>query len=86
MVSVVKLFTQNRRYCRLIIRDILWDFLLYLSGLDAIENLRIAQKYLADCKINYDKKTFDEKKYCLERFYKFTEDISVLDIDPPIIL
>jgi hypothetical protein len=46
----------------------------------------LAQKYLADCKINYDKKTFDEKKYCLERFYKFTEDISVIDIDPPMVL
>ena len=31
----------------------------------------LAQKYLADCKINYDKKTFDEKLYCLKRFYKF---------------
>ena len=46
----------------------------------------LAQKYLADCKINYDKKTFDEKKSCLERFYKFSDDISVTDIDPPIIL
>jgi integrase len=46
----------------------------------------LAQKYLADCKINYGKKTFDEKKYCLERFYKFTGDISIIDIDPPTIL
>ena len=29
----------------------------------------LAQKYLADCKVNYDKKTVAEKKYCLERFY-----------------
>jgi len=46
----------------------------------------LAQKYLADCKINYGKKTFDEKRYCLERFYKFAGDISVIDIDPPTIL
>ncbi len=46
----------------------------------------LAQKYLADCKINYDRKTFDEKKYCLERFYKFSDDISVIDIDPPMVL
>ena len=29
----------------------------------------LAQKYLADCKLNYEKKTVGEKKYCLERFY-----------------
>jgi len=46
----------------------------------------LAQKHLADCKINYDKKTFDEKRYCLERFYKFSGDISVLEVDPPMIL
>ena len=46
----------------------------------------LAQQYLADCKINYDKKTFDEKRYCLERFYKFAGDIAVIDIDPPSIL
>jgi len=46
----------------------------------------LAQKYLADCKINYGKKTFDEKKYCLERFYKIVGDISAIDIDPPTIL
>ena len=46
----------------------------------------LAQKYLSDSKINYDKKTFDEKRYCLERFYKFSGDISMLDIEPPLIL
>ena len=46
----------------------------------------LAQKYLADCKINYGKKTFDEKRYCLERFYASAGDISVIDIDPPTIL
>lgn len=46
----------------------------------------IAQKYLTDCKINYDKKTFDEKRYCLERFYKFSGDISVIDISPLMVL
>ena len=46
----------------------------------------LAQKYLADCKINHSIKTFDEKRYCLERFYKFAGDVSVLDINPPMIL
>lgn len=46
----------------------------------------LSQKYLADCKINYDKKTFHEKKYCLERFYKEVGDIEVTDIEPPTIL
>jgi len=46
----------------------------------------IAQKYLADCKVNFPQKTFDEKKYCLERFYKFAGDVSVVDITPPMIL
>ena len=27
----------------------------------------LSQKYLTDCKINYDKKTVDEKRYCLKR-------------------
>jgi integrase len=46
----------------------------------------LAQKYQADCKINYGIKTFDEKRYCLERFYNFVGDVSVLDITPPMIL
>ncbi|WP_054030889.1 tyrosine-type recombinase/integrase [Desulfatitalea tepidiphila] len=46
----------------------------------------LAQKYLADCKINFGIKTFDEKRYCLERFYKFVGDVSVIDISPPMIL
>jgi hypothetical protein len=46
----------------------------------------LAQKYLADCKVNFPKKTFDEKKSCLERFYKFAGDVSVVDITPPVVL
>ncbi|MGV7224063.1 MAG: tyrosine-type recombinase/integrase [Nitrospinales bacterium] len=46
----------------------------------------LSQKYLSDCKVNFSKKTFDEKKYCLERFYKFCKDIDVADIDPPMVL
>jgi len=46
----------------------------------------LTQKYLADCKINYDKKTVGEKKYCLERFYKTVGDVKITDIDPPIVL
>lgn len=46
----------------------------------------LAQKYLSDCKINYDKKTFDEKRYCLERFYKRLGDVDVRSIEPNAIL
>ena len=46
----------------------------------------LTQKYLADCKINYDKKTVGEKKYCLERFYKTVGDVKITDINPPIVL
>ena len=46
----------------------------------------LSQKYLADCKVNFPKKTFEEKKSCLQRFYKFAGDLSVVDITPPVIL
>ena len=46
----------------------------------------LAQKYLADCKINYDKKTIDEKRYCLERFYKTLGDIDVGEVSPMMVL
>jgi integrase len=46
----------------------------------------LAQKYLADCKINYDRKTVHEKKYCLERFYKHVGDVLITKIEPPTIL
>ena len=39
-----------------------------------------------NCKINYDKRTVDEKRYCLERFYKMVGDVEVTEIDPPTIL
>ena len=50
----------------------------------------LSQKYLADCKINYDRRTFHEKKYCLERFYDYSKNlvgnVDVTDIKPPLIL
>jgi len=46
----------------------------------------LAQKYLADCKVNFDKKTFGEKKYCLERFYKEIGDVDITSIEPHTIL
>ena len=46
----------------------------------------LSQKYLSDCQINYSRKTFDEKKYCLERFHKYAGEIDVTDVDPPMIL
>jgi integrase len=49
-------------------------------------NWYLAQKYLSDCKKSYSRKTFDEKKYCLERFYKKVGNIDVTEIDPPIVL
>lgn len=47
---------------------------------------RLSQEYLADCKINYSRKTFDEKQHCLNRFYKTMGDLKVTEIDPPMIL
>ncbi|MBC2714906.1 MAG: tyrosine-type recombinase/integrase [Desulfobacteraceae bacterium] len=44
------------------------------------------QNYLADCKVNFDKKTFGEKKYCLERFYQFVGDVGIKNIEPTTIL
>ena len=46
----------------------------------------ISQKYLVDCKVNLSKKTLDEKKYCMERFYKFTGDLDVTDVEPTEVL
>jgi len=46
----------------------------------------LSQKYLADSKVNYVKKTVDEKKFCLERFYKFVGDVPVTSIEPHTIL
>ncbi|MCK4389537.1 MAG: tyrosine-type recombinase/integrase [Desulfobacterales bacterium] len=47
---------------------------------------RLSQEYLGDSKINYDKKTFDEKRYCLERFYEHVGDVDVTSIEPRTIL
>ena len=46
----------------------------------------LSKIYLEDCKINYSKKTYYEKKYCLDRFKKFIGKVDVLSIEPPIIL
>ncbi|SHK34680.1 Site-specific recombinase XerD [Desulfatibacillum alkenivorans DSM 16219] len=46
----------------------------------------LSQKYLADCQLNYSKKTLQEKTYCLRRFYEFTGDVQVMDISPPQVL
>lgn len=46
----------------------------------------LAQIYLGDCEINHDIKTFDEKRFCLKRFYGFIGDISVTDVTPPMVL
>lgn len=46
----------------------------------------LSQKYLVSCKIDFSKKTFDEKKFCLERFYEAVGDILVTDVEPVHIL
>jgi len=46
----------------------------------------LSQKYLEDCKINFDKKTFAEKRFCLKRFYEEVGDIDVRSIEPHVIL
>jgi integrase len=45
-----------------------------------------SQKYLKVSKANHVKKTFKEKKSCLERFYEFVGDVNLFEIDPPIVL
>ena len=45
----------------------------------------LSQKYLKECEINYRKKTFGEKKYCLERFYKYVGNVQVTEITSPVI-
>lgn len=46
----------------------------------------LSQKYLKDSKSNHVKKTFKEKKDCLERFYKFIGDVEVIEVAPPAVL
>lgn len=46
----------------------------------------LTQKHLSDCKVNFGRKTFDEKKYCLERFYKSAGNIDIIDVDPLMVL
>lgn len=46
----------------------------------------LSQAYLSDCETRYGAKTVDEKRYCLERFYKATGDIAVTDVTPPMLL
>jgi len=62
------------------------DLSRHSSSAKDISFYTLSQKYLADCKANYGKKTFDEKKYCLERFYKHVGGVDVTRIDPPTIL
>ena len=46
----------------------------------------LCQTYLADCETRYGAKTVNEKRYCLERFYKTVGDMAVTDVTPPMIL
>ncbi len=46
----------------------------------------ISHKYLADCQLNYSKKTLQEKQFCLKRFYEFMGDIQVMAVTPPQVL
>ena len=46
----------------------------------------LSQAYLTDCQTRYGSKTVDEKRYCLERFYKAAGDIAVTDVTSPMVL
>jgi integrase len=46
----------------------------------------LCQTYLADCQTRYGAKTVNEKRICLERFYKTVGDVAVTDVTPPMIL
>jgi integrase len=53
---------------------------------DSLSLYDLSQTYLSDCETRYGAKTVDEKRYCLERFYKTTGDIAVTDVTPPMVL
>ena len=59
---------------------------LYTSLGEDLSLWTLSQKYLKECEINYNRKTFQEKKFCLERFYKFAGDVDVTEITSPKIL
>jgi integrase len=46
----------------------------------------LSQVYLTDCETRYGAKTVDEKRFCLERFYKSAGDIAVTDVTAPMVL
>ncbi len=46
----------------------------------------LCQVYLTDCETRYGAKTVDEKRFCLERFYKSVGDMAVTDVTPPMVL
>ena len=46
----------------------------------------LSQVYLTDCETRYGAKTVDEKRFCLERFYKSVGDIAVTDVTSPMVL
>ncbi len=57
------------------------------SNADSLKSLwDLSQTYLADCKINFSKKTFDEKLNCIKRFYDKVSDIPFTDINPALVL
>lgn len=56
------------------------------SNVNDLSLWALAQIYLQECKINHSKKTFDEKQYCLKRFYKVVGDIDVTYVTPPMVL
>jgi integrase len=56
------------------------------SAGDQVSLYDLTQAYLTDCETRYGAKTVDEKRYCLERFYKAVGDIAVTDVTPPMVL
>ncbi len=46
----------------------------------------LCQTYLTDSETRHRTKTVDEKRYCLERLYKITDDMTIIDVTPLMIL
>lgn len=59
---------------------------LPLEGDNDISFLNLSRKYLKTCETSYDKKTYEEKKYCLDRFYKECGNLDVTMIKPHMVL
>lgn len=46
----------------------------------------LSQEYLETCEIDFEHKTFEEKRFCLKRFYEEVGDIEIIEITPSMVL